>query len=296
MTRRGLLAALGSPGAGKTRVRVPVVVSKGELSAVEATVDGAEAKVSRVKGPKDDLLVLLVLDFAGEIAPIEAVRGAAGAALEALPGNVWVTVLRAQDGLRVLADPSGDRVATLAAINEYAGGGKAGLLDTVEQAARLGDRLLDKSGARVAVLYVTDSNVYNYREDFTNPVINSSDSRDLSRRFPDQLVREKVQKLGDGLQTSETPVWMVHVSYRVDAINEAYQRGLQQLAEGTGGQAVICRSLTEIPEAVGRAMVGVREQWTVVVELPVGKMKNVTVGLKAPECEMTYRERFMVRR
>ena len=120
--------------------------------------------------------------------------------------------------------------------------GKAGLLTTVESAAAIGDSLLARTNVRVAVLYVTDSNIYNYREDFTNPVINSSDSRDLSRRFPDQLIREKIQKLSDSLAASETPLFFVHLNYFSDRINEAYQRGLLQLAEETGGIGAFCRS------------------------------------------------------
>ena len=40
-----------------------------------------------------------------------------------------------------------------------------------------------KSPVRVSVLYITDRNIYNYREDYTNPVINGSDPHDLSRVF-----------------------------------------------------------------------------------------------------------------
>lgn len=300
MTRRHALALFAVPpvpeGAGPLRLRVPVLVSRGEPGNVEATVDGRPAKVDLIKGPPDDLLVLVVLDFSGDISYVEAARAGFEAAVKELPPHAWATVMRAQDGLRVLQDPSGDAAELISAINTYAGGGKAGLLDTIEDAARLGDRLLSKSNARVAVLYCTDSNIYNYREDYTNPVINSSDSRDLSRRFPDQLVREKTQKLIGSLLQSETPIWIVHVHYRVDAINEAYQRGLQQIAEATGGEAAICRGMADIPTAIGNALRRIREHWSVFLETPPGKSRNLTIGLTAPDCDMTYRQRFSVKR
>jgi len=273
-----------------------VLVTKGEPANVEATVDGKPAKVELLKGPQDDLLVLIVLDFSGDISYIEAARVGLEAAVKELPPNAWATVLRAQDGLRVLLDPSGEAEALVSAFNTYTGGGKAGLLDTVEDAAKLGDRLLAKTAARVAVLYCTDGSIYNYREDYTNPVINSSDSRDLSRRFPDQLVREKTQKLISSLLSRETPIWVVHIHYRVDTINEAYQRGLQQLAEATGGEAAICRGLAEIPTAIANAFRRIREHWSVFLDLPPGKSRNIVVGLKAPDCDMTYRQRFSVKR
>ena len=290
--------ALGAPvgSTPRTRLRVPVSVIKGDLAGIEATLNGEPAKVERMKGPPGDLLVLLVLDFSGDAAFPDAARTALETAIGQMPTNAWIAVLRAQDGLRVLLDPSGDQAAVIAAIQAYSGGGKTGLLETVEDAAKLGDRLLDKSSARVAVVFCTDGSIYNYREDFTNPVINSSDSRDLSRRFPDQLIREKIQKVSDGLLRTETPIWLIHVHYRVDPINEAYQGGLQQLAEATGGTATICRGLTEIPEGVAAAFTHVRQHWSVVVALPTGQGRNVVVGLAAPECEMSYRQRFSVRR
>jgi hypothetical protein len=297
LTRRQLLALFAPPeGAGLARIRVPALVAKGEPSSLEATVDGKPARVELLKGPQDDLLILLVLDFSGDISYIEFARSGLVEAFKELPPHAWVTVLRAQDGLRVLEDPTGAAESLTATVNAYTGGGKAGLLDTVEEAAQLGDRLLVKTTARVAVLYCTDSSIYNYREDFTNPVINSSDSRDLSRRFPDQLVREKIQKLTGALLARETPVWIVHIHYRVDSINEAYQRGLQQLAEATGGEAAICRGLTEIPAAIGRAFRRIREHWSVFLQLPPGKSRNLSVALNAPDCEMSFRQRFSVKR
>lgn len=297
MTRRQLLALFAPPeGAGLARIRVPALVAKGEPSSLEATVDGKPARVELLKGPQDDLLILLVLDFSGDISYIEFARSGLVEAFKELPPHAWVTVLRAQDGLRVLEDPTGAAESLTATVNAYTGGGKAGLLDTVEEAAQLGDRLLAKTTARVAVLYCTDSSIYNYREDFTNPVINSSDSRDLSRRFPDQLVREKIQKLTGALLARETPVWIVHIHYRVDSINEAYQRGLQQLAEATGGEAAICRGLTEIPAAIGRAFRRIGEHWSVFLQLPPGKSRNLSVALNAPDCEMSFRQRFSVKR
>jgi len=68
------------------------------------------------------------------------------------------------------------------------------------------------------------------------------------------------------------------------------------LAEATGGSAVICRGLSEIPEGVAGVFAHVREHWSVVVTLPTGQGRSAVVSLSAPECEMNYRQRFSVRR
>ena len=82
---------------------------------------------------------------------------------------------------------------------------------------------------------MTDSEVRNYREDFTNPVINSSDSRDLSRRFPEGLIRERISRVTTSLSRFQTPISIVHLRYSRDRLDEAYQNGLLQMAQLTGG-------------------------------------------------------------
>jgi hypothetical protein len=227
---------------------------------------------------------------------IDSARPALVEKLGALPANNWVAVLKSQDVLQVVQDPTPDREKTAAAIREYVATGKAGLLTTVESASAVGDSLLNRTNVRVAVLYVTDSNIYNYREDFTNPVINSSDSQDLSRRFPDQLIREKMQKLSDGLASSETPLYFVHLNYFSDPINEAYQRGLLQWAEETGGAGAFCRSRGEIPEAVEKIVSAAAKHWSVAVELRSVKSRTATVDLFNGERDVPNRVRFSLRK
>jgi len=227
---------------------------------------------------------------------IDSARPALVEKLSALPANKWVAVLKSQDVLQVVQDPTPDREKTASAIREYVATGKAGLLTTVESASAVGDSLLNRTNVRVAVLYVTDSNIYNYREDFTNPVINSSDSQDLSRRFPDQLIREKMQKLSDGLASSETPLYFVHLNYFSDPINEAYQRGLLQLAEETGGAGAFCRSRGEIPEAVEKIVSAAAKHWSVAVELRSVKSRTATVDLFNGERDVPNRVRFSLRK
>ena len=249
------------------RVTAPEQEPPLDKAGFKATLDGNPAKVLRVHGPKDDLVLLLVLDLTGDQTLIDSARSALAARLGTLAKNNWVAVLKSQDVLQVLQDPTPDREKIAAAISGYAATGKAGLLTTVESAAAIGDSLQNRSNVRVAVFYVTDSNIYNYREDFTNPVINSSDSQDLSRRFPDQLIREKMQKLSDGLANSETPLYLVHLNYFSDPINEAYQRGLMQLAEQSGGIGAFCRSRGEVPEAIDKVISAAATHWSVAVEL-----------------------------
>ncbi len=263
-------------------LRVPVLEMDPPLDAAafQATANGAKATVVSAKGPASDLIVLIVLDLAGEINLIDTARGVLAQLIPETQPNVWFAVLKAQDALQALVDPTPDREKTIAAIHNYGATGKAALLDTIEPSMRLADGMLRKSSARVAVLYITDSNITNYREDFTNPVINSTDAGDLSRRFPGALIREKIEKLTNTLSAYQAPFFFVHLSYFSDAYNEAYQRGLLQLANESGGSGSFCRSPGEIPPAIERALKSVQSHWSVGVQLPPDvRARTVTVVL-----------------
>ena len=176
------------PRVQRANVRIPVWTDSAEpltADSLTATVDGKQAEVSRVRGPGDDLMLLFVLDLVADLNEIDLARQALASSIAEFPANTYIGVMRAQEGLQVLVDPTADHEAALKAIDELAVSGTPGLLETVETASELADLVLAKSPVRIAICYVTDSDIRAYREDFTNPVINWSDSRDLSRRFPE---------------------------------------------------------------------------------------------------------------
>lgn len=261
-------------------------------SSLKATVEGAPARTVRVRGPGSDMILFLVLDLVGDLAFVDPARQSLIAELGSLPDHVWATVLRAQDGLRVAVDPAPDRAPAIAAIENTQISGRAGLLETVEPAVQLAGALLEKTPLRVAILYVTDSNIHNYREDYTNPVINPSDSRDLSRRFPEGLIREKSTTLAQSLAAYDAPVFIVHLAFLRDRLNEAYQNGLQLMAEATGGALSLCRTPNDIPTVLAAAFQRILGHWAIDLEVPPSVPRNFTVQLDAPDLSLQYRNRF----
>ena len=292
-----LMAAGNKPERNRTRVRVPVWSEEGKPlpAEVEARIEGAKAPVHAVRGPSDELIVIVVFDLVGDLALVGPARDALIESVQALPANAWVGLMRAQDGLRVLLDPTGDRPAAVEAIRNLPVSGRPGLLDTVDQAVQLADLVARKAAVRLAVLYLTDSNIYGYREDYTNPVVNSSDQRDLSRRFPEGLIREKISRLENSLAALEVPLFITHLSWQRDRLNEAYQTGLLQLAQVTGGTAAFCRTLAEVPEVVRRTMDRIVNHSTLEVELPNRPLKNVQVVIEAGGLPLNYRTRFVLK-
>ena len=294
--------AAAPPGKPASRtIRVPVWADSRNgapftAKDMSATLDGHATRVLAVESPNDGLMLLAVLDLAGDLSLAEPAKEDVAAEIEKLPPRVFVAVMRAQDGPKVLADPGVDRAPALASIRDLPVSGKAGLLDTVETVTRLADSILVKSAVRVAVLYLTDSDVENYREDFTNPVINSSDTHDLSRRFPEALIQDKISKLMSVLDTRQAPLFIVHLRFRGDRLGEAYQNGLKQLAEVTGGSAIFCRSSEEIADAIHRSLATITASYSVTLALPERPLKNVQVQLDAGEnWTLGYRARFVLK-
>jgi hypothetical protein len=263
----------------------------------EAKLDGQPARVLAVRRPADDLLLLVVLDLTGDFALVQSAKEALAEEVHKLPGYVRAGLLRAQDGLRVIVDPTADRNAIAQAIHEAPVSGKAGLLDTVETVETIADAVLAKSTVRVAVLYITDSDIANYRDDYTNPVINSSDSHDLSRRFPEALVQEKITRLAAKLAVHQAPLFVLHLKYRDDRLNEAYQIGLKELAVTTAGASAFCRSNAEIGPALNSLFETIRAHYSLSLEVPVRCRRNMEVQVSLPggDRALSYRTRLSLK-
>jgi hypothetical protein len=262
----------------------------------EAALNGKPVPVTAQLGPGSDQVILIVLDLTGDLSLVDAAKQALRAEISKLPQNAWVGLLRTQDGLHVLADPSADRQPLLEAIRSLSNSNEPGLLETVRSALSLADALMRKSPVRVSVLYVTDGSIYSYREDYTNPVINGSDPHDLSRRFPEVLITEKISKLVEDSSSLQAPLFVVHLNYRRDRLNVAYQNGLETLADATGGRSDVCRSVAEIPEAISGTFARVSSAWRLTLALPSKIHSNIQIHLSAPcgdgDLRLSWRTRF----
>ena len=261
---------------------------------VQATLNGTPAPVLRVLGPSSDIMILLVLDLTGDISLVDTAKRALTTQINELPQNAWVSLLHAQDGLSVMTDPTPDRKKINEAIQSLPATGKAGLLDTVAPVAGLADKILRRSKVRVAILYVTDSDIANYRQDYTNPVINSSDPHDLSRRFPEALIQEKISALQIRIESDEAPLFITHLRYRSSRMNQAYQNGLKILSEFTAGYSWFCHSEAEIPDVIQREFAYIRSSWFVTIGPPKHVGSHIQIRLRLPEqsqAHIAYRAR-----
>lgn len=305
-----LFAALGTAVAqaqakpkAKPSFSIPVWIDNGgctKAPSFEPTINGKPAPVKERLAPNSGQVILVVFDLTGDLSRIESAKQAVIAEISKLPKNVWVGVLRDQDGLHVLSDPGPDRAKAIDAIRSLSVNGTPGLLETLRPALMLADSMIRKAPVRVSVLYITDGSIYDYREDYTDPVINPSDNQDLSRRFRNVLINEKVSKLNRHISSLEAPLFVIHLHYRHDSLDLAYQSGLDSLARTTGGEAVVCHSMAEIPQAISRMFTRITSAWRLNLEVPRKARRYLQVGMRAScgsrqDIQISWRARFRLR-
>lgn len=279
------------------QVPVPVWVGNGPAEGISA--DSLQAKFGAIEAPirgvrdaQTPLLLFVAIDFSADLILTESAKNALVESLQEAGPRVHAALLRIPEQPMVQLDPTTDREKFAEVLRTLPMSGRAGFFEMVDVVAGVTNPILMRHPVRVAVLYLTDSEIRNYRQDYTNPVINAADSRDLSRRFPDALIREKVNTLTNELLRSSVPIFVVHLNYRNDPLNEAYQTGIKRLAEATGGRSVFCRSIAEIPVAIGDIVNAIQAMGMVEVAVPDGVSGSVTLTLQHAEKPLVFRTLF----
>ncbi len=279
----------------KTLLKIPVWVEKGEgvfwdggkRQSFKVFLEDKEVVIKSFQNPKSGSILLVVFDTVADLSRVDEARSALQDTFKDLNEQFWIGLLRAQDGLSVLQEPTADRAPLNEKIQSIEVIGKAGLLDTLEPVSQLATAILQKAAVRVSVLYVTDSGIGNYRADYLNPVINSSDSGDLSRRFSDRAVQERISRLSKSLNGFTVPLFILHLAHRGDTLNLAYQSGLERIATDSGGTAVFCRTNDEIRSSLLSLINRIRSSYVVTVDQPNTKRQSLKVRVEAQDADGT---------
>lgn len=264
----------------------------GEVPDLVAHAGVAEAAVLAQRTDEAPLLLFVAIDFSDDLILTESAKESLAKSIKGVKPNVYTSLLRIPEQPMVLVDPTQDREPFIEGLRTLPMSGRAGFFEMVDVVSSVTEPLVRKYPVRVAVLYVTDSEISRYRSDYTNPVINSADSRDLSRRFPDALIREKVNTLTSTLVRTSVPLFVVHLRYRSDTLNEAYQTGLRRLAETTGGRAVFCRSIADIPTSIADMLNTIQAMKMVEVEVPGKVTGSFSLSLESGAGPLQHRTLF----
>jgi len=269
---------------------IPAVDRRGLL----VEVNGRKTEPELMLGPGSALFLLIALDLTGDTSVASDSQNALASEIRKLDANTYVAVFNCQDELRVLQEPIRNPDQSAKTIQSVTATGKPGLLTSIEQIESIADAMLARSAVRVGVLFISDADVQTYRRDLTNPVINSSDSNDISRRFPEQLVQDTMAAFSSRMASAMAPLEIVQLNDLDDRWNEAYHDGLRTIASGTYGELRFCATRASIPQTVTEAVAHLVEHYSLRILVP-SQDDSVTVSMFAvPEGQMrlTYRSRF----
>jgi hypothetical protein len=248
-------------------------------------------------GPDSDLFLLVALDLTGDVAWATDAKNALAEEIGKLPPRAYVSALNCGDEMKVLEEPTLNRARTVAAIQSIEVTGKSGLLHCIEGVESVADAMLAKSAVRVGVVLVSDAVVQNYREDLINPVLNSSDANDLSRRFPEQLVQNAMAALERRMEPSLAPLYVVQLNTQTDRWNEAYYDGLKLLTQNTMAEAFFCASRAAVADSITSVFERLRGHYSARVAVPASS-DSVEIEIESAKEDgprLIYRSRFTMK-
>lgn len=273
--------------------KLPVwIQGNGKLPKWELTLDEFKIiqgksllEATSLKKPESPTMLFIAFDTVGEVANISEVRSAVTHEIQELGSLYWVGLISANEQISVVQEPTPDREVLSQKIEQLSQIGKAGLLDTLIPLADFTTGILLKSDVRVAVIFITDSDIGNYKTDYLNAPINVSDSRDLSRRFAGRALQEKISRMSKAIAKFQVPIFIVHIAPGQDPLNRAYQNGLKQLAEVGGGKCLLSKSISDIPPTVHDAFEWARSFYLLSFRLaaPKGSYSDVMIKLAPKE-------------
>jgi hypothetical protein len=148
---------LGGPSEG-----VEASLSASDL---KVTVGKSPVTVSALKGPESPALLFVAFDTVGDIANINQARKTVVEEVNALSSQFWAGLISAQEQMQVLQEPTADRSLLQQKIEEPSADGQSGLLESI-QPMRISPQVSLMKWVRVAVIFVTDSDIGNYRADY----------------------------------------------------------------------------------------------------------------------------------
>lgn len=290
----GLAANIGS-----SELRIPLWLSpesggsaaRLDVTQLRAWVDGQKSQVLELQQPGEPLIVILVMDTVGDLSRIDAARSAIARHIDSMPAEWRVALLEAQDGLVVAEDPTSDQEILRERLKGLSVSGTPGLLDALTPAASLAQSILAQAHVRVAVLFVTDGSITDYRGDYSATVVNPSDRGDLSRRFRDRVIQERVTMLTASLGSYGAPLFFVHLQERSGELDVAYQNGIRRFAEETAGAAYFVRGLSEVQSSIDQAWSRIASHYSVHLDEPASEGGDFRIRLETePQQDLVYRE------
>lgn len=229
---------------------------------------GESVSILDLHDPSSPTMIFVVLDLSSAVTESAEVRAGLETALNTLPPQTWVGLFGANDGLHIIQDPTQDHSVLKWEIQAITPSGHPGLLDSIDQIETIASRVQRKGKLKVAVLAITDSNVYGYRTDYGNQQVNSSDTHDLSRRFQGRDLETKIQRMDRRMLEDRAPLFVIQVMNYNDPLNRVYDNGLQRFCATLGGASWFVQSRAEIQPDIQTAFSRIHDFYLATLKTP----------------------------
>lgn len=231
-------------------------------------------------GAESPVLLVFVMDTTGDASNIDALRKELCNFVSALPPSIQVMVMSCNDGLRVLQNNTGDPAKLKEAIMNYNTKGKPGFLEAVVPVAEnLNGLFIKHNNVRVAVIFFTDSEIYNYRKRYTTADFTTEAEK----------TREKLKEISVPMFVMRLPIG------NNDTFNRTYEGAVGEMARTTGGEAVYPTTANGITKALVTLLQ--RIHFTYVLGFPApeaksGKEFRVNVSLAGANGKVTHKKSY----
>ena len=294
MVLAGVSMAGGLMGAEKVRIPVRVTDKQGQpvwnLKSDQFTVrmDKEPVKVDFFLNPDAPVLIPLVFDTTGDLTYIDAMRKELRLFVDNLPPSIQLMVLTANDGLKVVQNNTSDKELLKKAILNYSIKGYPGLLENFLSVSDAMNKLVMKNKIKVCPIFITDSDIYKYRKQYTSADLNT-----------------EADRIKGKLKESFVPIFVLRLpSGGNDTFARNYEGIMRELARATGGEAEFPMGVPGVSTALAGTLHRIHGLYVVGWEsdqLKPGKEHKVKITVSGPDgqeldARVEYQESFEIKK
>jgi VWFA-related protein len=302
MKRIGLflmvLAGVGMAGGllAAERVKIPVRVTDKQgqpvwnLKSDSFTVlmDKEPVKVDFFLNPDAPVLIPLVFDTTGDLTYIDAMRKELCRFVDNLPPIIQLMVLTANDGLKVVQNNTSDKELLKKAILNYSIKGYPGFLENFLSVSDAINKLVMKNKIKVCPIFITDSDIYKYRKQYTSADLNT-----------------EVDRIKGKLKESFVPIFVLRLSAgNNDTFSRNYEGLMRELARTTGGEAEFPMGVAGVSTALAGTLHRIHGLYVVGWEsdrIQPGKEHKVKITVQGPDgqeldAKIEYQDSFEIKK
>ncbi len=290
----GIGMAGGLMAAEKVKIPVRVIDKQGQpvwnLKSDNFTVlmDKEPVKLDFFLNPDAPVLIPLVFDTTGDLTYIDAMRKELCRFVDSLPPIIQLMVLTANDGLKVVQNNSSDKELLKKAILNYSIKGYPGFLENFLSVSDAMNTLVMKNKIKVCPIFITDSDIYKYRKQYTSADLNTEADR----------IRGK-------LKESFVPIFVLRLpSGGNDTFARNYEGLMRELARATGGEAEFPMGVPGVSTALAGTLHRIHGLYVVGWEsdqIKPGKEHKVKITVTGPDgqeldAKVEYQESFEIKK